>query len=50
MLLTARRGFDEQGVSVGEKVDVFVYRMFVTKGDKALLLENSTLKEESVFI
>lgn len=50
ILLTARRGFDEPGVSVGEKVDVFVYRMFVTVGDKAYLLQNEALKEESVFI
>ena len=50
VLLTARRGFDEQSISVGEKVDVFVYRMFVTAGDKAYLLENKTLNEDSVFI
>ena len=50
VVLTARRGFDEQGISVGEKVDVFVYRMFVTAGDNAYLLENKALKEESVFI
>lgn len=50
VLLTARRGFDEQSVSVGETVDVFVYRMFVTAGDKAYLLENQTLSEDSVFI
>ena len=50
VLLTARRGFDEQSISVGEKVDVFVYRMFVTAGDKAHLLENRTLNEDSVFI
>lgn len=50
VLLSARRGFDEQSVSVGEKVDVFVYRMFVTSGERAYLLENKTLMEESVFI
>ena len=50
ILLAARRGFDEQSISVGEKVDVFVYRMFVTVGDKAYLLENKALTEESVFI
>ncbi|MBQ8509409.1 MAG: ABC transporter ATP-binding protein [Clostridia bacterium] len=50
VVLTARRGFDEPGVEVGEAVDVFVYRMFVTVGDKAYLLENKALKEESVFI
>ncbi len=49
-LITARRGFDEPAVEVGEKVDVFIYRMFVTAGDKAYLLENRTLTEESVFI
>lgn len=48
--LTARRGFDEQSVSVGEAVDVFVYRMFVTARENAFLLENEALKEESVFI
>ena len=36
--------------AVGEKVDVFVYRMFVTVGDKAYLLENKALVEESIFI
>ena len=50
ILLTARRGLDEKPVSEGEEVDVFVYRMFVTAGDRAYLLENEALKEESVFI
>lgn len=50
VLLTARRGFDEQSVSVGERVYVFVYRMFVTSGGRAQLLENEALTEESVFI
>ncbi|MGN0683022.1 MAG: sulfate/molybdate ABC transporter ATP-binding protein [Oscillospiraceae bacterium] len=48
--LTARRGFDEQSIEVGETVDVFVHRMFVTAGEKAYLLENEALREESVFI
>ncbi|MGN0600421.1 MAG: sulfate/molybdate ABC transporter ATP-binding protein [Oscillospiraceae bacterium] len=50
VLLGARRAFDEPAVSVGEKVDVFIYRMFVTAGDNAYLLDNRTLHEESVFI
>ncbi|MGN0587084.1 MAG: sulfate/molybdate ABC transporter ATP-binding protein [Oscillospiraceae bacterium] len=50
VLLTARRGFDEPDVSVGEKVDVFVYRMFVISDGRAHLLENSALNEESVYI
>lgn len=50
ILLTARRGFDEPAVSAGEKVDVFVYRMFVTAGDKAYLLQNKALRDESIII
>lgn len=50
VLLNARRGFDENTVFVGEKVDVFIYRMFVTAGEKTYLLENKTIQEESVFI
>ena len=37
-------------VKVGEKVDVFLYRIFVTSGNKAYILENKTLSENSVFI
>jgi sulfate transport system ATP-binding protein len=47
---TARRGLDEQSVKVGEKVDVFIYRLFVTVGDKAYLLENKSLNEDYVVI
>lgn len=50
VVLTARRSFDEEKISVGEKVNVFVYRMFVTSGGRAQLLENKALTEESVFI
>ena len=48
--LTARRNFDEPSVSVGEKVDVFIYRIFVTAGDKAFLLQNKSLREPVVVI
>lgn len=50
ILLTARRGLDEGAISVGETVDVFIYRLFVTVGDKAYLIENSALKEDSLVI
>jgi sulfate transport system ATP-binding protein len=49
-VLTARRGLDENIISVGENVDVFLYRMFVTSGDKAYLLENKALDEDSIVI
>lgn len=50
VVLIAKRGLDEAPVSVGEKVDIFLYRMFVTVGDKAYQLENRSLQEESIVI
>ena len=41
--LKARRGLDEQAIEVGEEVDVFLYRIFVTVGDKAYLLDNKSI-------
>jgi sulfate transport system ATP-binding protein len=49
-VFTAKRGLDEAPISVGETVDVFVYRMFVTSGDKAYLLENKVLQGDSIII
>ena len=48
--LKARRGLDEQAIEVGEEVDVFLYRIFVTVGDKAYLLENKSISEDSLVI
>lgn len=44
------RGLEEPAVYHGEKVNVFLYRLFVTKGDNAFILENKSLTEESVVI
>ena len=49
-IITANRGLDEAPVEVGEKVNVFLYRIFVTAGDKAFLLENNAISDDSVFI
>jgi sulfate transport system ATP-binding protein len=49
-VLTAKRALDEPAVVVGEKVDVFVYRIFVTSGEKAYLLDNQSLREEYIVI
>ncbi len=49
-LLTARRNLDEADVSVGEAVDVFLYRILVTAGRKVYLLTNESLREEDVVI
>ena len=48
--LKARRGLDEQAIEVGEEVDVFLYRIFVTVGDKAYLLDNKSVSEDSLVI
>jgi len=48
--LKARRGLDEQAIEVGEEVDVFLYRIFVTVGDKAYLLDNKSISEDSLVI
>lgn len=49
-LLTANRELEEPAVEIGEKVDVFIYRLFVTKGDNAYLLENQSLQEDFMVI
>ncbi|MBQ8960243.1 MAG: ABC transporter ATP-binding protein [Ruminococcus sp.] len=49
-VFTARRELDQEPVNVGEVVDVFIYRIFVTKGNEVRLVENSALREESVVI
>ena len=41
---------DEQAIEVGEEVDVFLYRIFVTVGDKAYLLDNKSISEDSLVI
>ena len=48
--IIAKRGLEENSIAVGEKVDVFIYRLFVTVGEKAMLLENQSLVDDSVFI
>lgn len=48
--IVAKRGLEEKSIAVGEKVDVFLYRIFVTKGDQVRLLENQSLNDNSVFI
>lgn len=49
-LITAKRGLDEKSIQTGEKVDVFLYRIFVTSGEKVYLLENKALQEDSMVI
>lgn len=48
--IIAKRGLEEKSIAAGEKVDVFLYRLFVTVREKAMLLENQSLVDDSVFI
>lgn len=48
--ITANRGLDEAFIQAGEKVNVFLYRLFVTSGDKAYLLENNALRQDMIYI
>ncbi len=50
VVITAKRGLEEKKIEAGEKVDVFLYRIFAISGDKAWLVENKSLKEDSVVI
>ena len=49
-MLSARRGLDEPLVHQGEKVDVFVQRLFVIKENKVYALENSSAREDYLVI
>ena len=46
----ARRALDDERVEQGEKVDVFIYRLFVTVGNEVRLLKNGSIREETVVI
>ena len=49
-LLTAHRGLEETDIEIGEKVDIFLYRLFAAVGDKVYLLKNQSLREEEFVI
>ncbi|MBQ9438495.1 MAG: ABC transporter ATP-binding protein [Lachnospiraceae bacterium] len=49
-LISSARSINDSSVAIGEKVDVFIYRLFVINGEKISLVPNMTLKQESVVI
>lgn len=49
-LISAIRSVNDAPLEMGEKVWVFVYRMFLIGDDSVCLLENSSLKENSIVI
>lgn len=48
--LIAKRGLDEAAVQQGERVNVFVQRVFVVKGEDAYLLDNKAMREDYLVI
>jgi sulfate transport system ATP-binding protein len=50
VILTTKRNLEEESIAVGEKVDVFLFRIFVNVGNKAYLLENQAIRENIVVI
>lgn len=50
IVLTAKRGLEEAPVTEGESVDVFFYKIFVVKGNQVTLVNNSSIREESLVI
>ena len=49
-LLSAIRSINDPPVEIGEEVWVFVYRMFVITKNHVQLLQNASLKENSIVI
>lgn len=49
-LLSSARSINEPTIEVGETVDVFIYRLFVIRHDRIELINNQSLKQETVII
>ena len=49
-LVSAIRSINDPLIELGETVEVFIYRMFLIDGDNISLVQNESLKQESVFI
>ena len=49
-LISAIRSINDAEIKVGEKVDVFIYRLYVVSGNEVVLETNSSLKDEEVVI
>ena len=50
MLITGSRQLEDELVSIGETVDVFIYRLYAVEGDHVILLENDALHDDSIYI
>ncbi|MGN1065507.1 MAG: hypothetical protein ACI4QC_08855 [Thermoguttaceae bacterium] len=50
VVISSTRSINDSILEPGEPVDVFIYRLIVVDGDKIVVQNNKSLKEESVFI
>jgi sulfate transport system ATP-binding protein len=50
LLLSSNRGINEAPVQIGERVNVFIYRLYVVNGTQVTELTNKSLRSESVII
>lgn len=50
VVLSANRSVNLPPVEIGEKVDVFIYRMYIIDGGEITLLDNAALKGDSMII
>ena len=50
IVISSTRSINDSILEPGEPVDVFIYRLIVVDGDKIVVQNNKSLKEESVFI
>ncbi len=49
MKVTAERSLEKDPVSVGEEVDIIIYRLYVFDEKETYLLENKEMQEGDVF-
>ena len=49
-LISAIRSINEPEINVGEKVDVFIHRLYIVTGEDVILATNTSLKDEGVVI
>lgn len=49
ILIKAERSLEKEPVSVGEKVQVLIYRLYIFDENKTYLMENSAMQEQNVF-
>jgi sulfate transport system ATP-binding protein len=50
LLLSATRGITQDPVEIGERVNVFIYRLYVVNGQKVTEMHNRSIRNESVII